>query len=357
MATTTYEEEKKKRPEYIQSQTYEYSAPTGTYYGEEGNAATDAYNTIRQRYADAADPVKQAEQDARIQRGRAFWTGANLFANVIANAINANGTARNAPNMTWNNEAETRMYNTWAEADRQLKGDRRAAMERLNALDLQDAQMRAAAGEKRAAEAKAAFDINFQNAQADRRAQNEMAQKDWEYDRGQADALAKEQRGYEHAEKMQKSSQAFQASENAKARTHAEAMATAKAQQSKGYNKNNKTIRIGNTDFRAETEAEADANISQVYGMVLNAYNRQPGLTAMSKQGFDGNVENEYSFINAHINQLYASDPAFKEQYDAWAMEHRRSVSSNGQSGGGSRTMPGVGGGSSSANTMPGVGR
>lgn len=351
--TTTYEEERK-RPELQKPQTYDYAAPQGTYYGEQGNAATDAYNTVLQRYAQAADPQRQAEQDARIRRGREFWTGAGLFANVVANAINANGTARNAPNMTWNNDMEKNMYASWKEADRQLKADRNAANERYNALLLQDASMRAAAGEKRAAEAKAAFDINFQNEQAYQKAQNDAAQKDWEWERQQAADAAKTKAAQEFQHQERLAGQAHAAQMQKNSFEQQTTLAETKAQQAKGYNKGNKTVRIGNVDFKAETEDQADSNIAQVYGMVLDAYNK--GRSALERQAYQSKPEEQYSFINSRINTLLATDAQFKAEYEKFLEDHKRSIARNYGSGAAqsSTTMPGVSG-SASSTTMPGV--
>lgn len=158
MAELPYEEERKRQS---QMPVYENSAPVGTYYGEQGNAQSDMAEEILRRAAEQADPQRQAEEDARIQRGRNFWTGANLFANVVANAINVNGTAKGAPNMTWNDAASQKMYDTWRTADQQLKADRKAAQQRFDALRMQDASMRAKGAEQRAAERQRAADMNF----------------------------------------------------------------------------------------------------------------------------------------------------------------------------------------------------
>lgn len=334
MATTTYEEEKKRveRPADLVMPTYAPPTNTAT---QQAQAEADAfYNELRQRYAQAADPAVQAAQDARIQRGRQFWTGANLFANVIANAINANGTAKGAPNMTWNDASTQKMYETWKDADARLRADRKEAQQRYDAMGLQQQQMRLAAAQ---AQDRAGLDAYKTNYAAQQEAAKFNLGNQWQDYRTQQtqdyqDKVRQQTQDYQSREAQK--SRNFTASENEKSRTHSETMAEKKAQQAKGYNKGNKTIRIGNTDFKAETEAEADANIAQVYGMVLDAYNRQEGINVTNRQAFDGKPETEYSFINAHINQLYASDPAFKAQYDAWANEHRRSVNTNNQSSG-----------------------
>ena len=325
----------------VQMPVYENQTPIGTYYGEQGNEQADVMRQMINEWAARNDPKAQAEQDARMQRGRNFWTGANLFANVIANAINANGTAKGAPNMTWNDNASQKMYETWQTADKELKADRRAAQQRLDALRLQDAQMRAAGAEKRAAEQKAANDMNFkialENAQHERGRQE--AEADWE--RKQQAQIEAEERQAKQREKEAATAHGYRISENNNANRNAQELATTRAQMSKGYNKGTKTIRIGNTDFRAETEAEADANIAQVYGMVWRAYNRTQDI--LHQQPFESKPENEYSFINAHINQLIASDPQFEAEYNAWADTHRRSVNTNNPTGDGGGNGQGSG--------------
>lgn len=330
MATTTYEEEKQplQRPADLVLSPYNPPAPTATY---EGSDQAAIMQQMIADYVNRTDPQAQAEQDAKMQRGRQFWTGANLFANVMANAINANGTAKGAPNMTWNDNASQKMYDTWQNADKELKADRRAAQQRLDALRLQDAQFRMA---DKQAQDKAALDAY--NKQFGLEKDAAVAKYNADMDE------YKTQRGWQHddevyekklADSRKDATTAF--NRNAylqqKQTDRQIELAEIRAQQAKGYNKGTKTIRIGNTDFKAETEAEADSNIAQVYGMVLAAYNKQ-FTNPMQQQAFDGKPENEYSFINAHINQLYASDPDFKAQYDAWANQHKRSVSSNQQS-------------------------
>lgn len=151
MATNTTippEEEKQplQRPADLVMPTYAPPAPTATY---EGSDQAAIMQQMIADYVSRTDPRMQAEQDAKMQRGRQFWTGANLFANVIANAINANGTAKGAPSMTWNDNASQKMYDTWRDQDKELKADRKAAQQRLDALRLQDAQFRMAEAQAR----------------------------------------------------------------------------------------------------------------------------------------------------------------------------------------------------------------
>ena len=49
-----------------------YEAPVGNY-----DEWSRAFEQIRTQQAQRIDPQRQAEEDARIQRGRNFWTGAN----------------------------------------------------------------------------------------------------------------------------------------------------------------------------------------------------------------------------------------------------------------------------------------
>ena len=162
-------DQKEKKPlqkpgEYVPT-PYAPPTPTATYDGSDQAAL---FQQMIADYVNRTDPQKQAEQDRQIQRGREIWTGANLFTNVIANAINAYGTAKGAPSMTFNDAATQKMYTDWQTADRELKADRKAAQQRLDALRLQDAQFRMA--DKQAADKAAA-----ETARINWQAQNEAA--------------------------------------------------------------------------------------------------------------------------------------------------------------------------------------
>ena len=199
MATTTYEEEKKRveRPADLVMPTYAPPTNTAT---QQAQAETDAfYNELRQRFAQAADPAVQAAQDARIQRGRQFWTGANLYTNLIANAINASGTAKGAPNMTWNDASTQNMYETWKDADARLRADRKEAQQRYDAMGLQQQQMRLAA-----AQAQDRADLEAYKTQFG--LENEAAKANWnrkvkEYEtqeaRDREDAIRKENQAFQ----------------------------------------------------------------------------------------------------------------------------------------------------------------
>ena len=306
MATTTYEEEKKQQ-ERVRPSEYGYTAPVGTYYGEAGNPQSDAASVIRQRYAELADPARQAEQDERIRRSRSFWTGANLFANVMANAINANGTANGAPNMTWNNEAETRMYNTWADADRQLKGDRRAAMERLTALDMQDAQMRAAAAEKRAAEQKHIYDVNYQNEVAEAKAANDLAALQ------EQRAYNEEQRQRQREESMADKKEMWDyQSRHPHTRSSGGGSRGGGSRTTKSYDfpvgrGDGKTVHATNT-FEQQM---AMAQIADELKRVMNS-GKEPGDEGWASYD-DGK---EYNFIARNFDRIYDNNPDFRQWFD-----------------------------------------
>lgn len=260
MATTTYEEEKKR-----QMPVYENAAPVGTYYGETGNPQSDAYQVIRQRYAEVADPQRQAEQDARIQRGRQFWTGANLFANVIANAINAHGTANDAPNMTYNDAATQKMYGVWQDADTRLKADRDRAAQRLDALDMQDAQMRAAGAEKRAAEAQRAADMNFK-----------IATDNYNFERNQEaqKAAKEEERAYQ--DKVRAENQAFQREgwDRADRRARMSARGGGRSGSSSSSN-GGISVSVGSVDIPAKDKNEAVKIRKDIANKIVEAKNKQ----------------------------------------------------------------------------------
>ena len=335
---TTYEEEKK-RPDLIPRQTYEPPTNTAT---QQAQADIDAfYNTVMQRMAEAADPQRQAEQDAKIQRGRQFWTGGNLFANVIANAINANGTAKGAPSMTWNNEMEKNMYATWRDADRQLRADRQDAQRRYEAMGLQRQQMRLEAAKAQDAAAKDAYDINFKNANADIADQNKLVQGDYDYGRKKADDEAKEQRGYEHSEKMLKIKNAATAAENRRQREHQETMAdkteerqTKLALLKKGYDPDQKRVLVGNDYFKAENQNEAASHIWAVYEMLRNAYNADDG-TGKARSAYNptsgyvnatSDIDEATAFIGRTFRSVYKNNPAFHTEYDQYSKEYGASA-------------------------------
>lgn len=190
-ANTSISPEEKQRPQILQRPDYAPPAPTAMYEGSE-------YEDVLQRrineWAAMADQKKQAEDDARIQRGKNFWTGANLFANVIANAINAHGTANGAPNMTWNDASSQKMYETWQNADKELKADRKAAQQRLEALQMQDASMRFADRKAADAAAQEAYKAEYAKQVAATDALNSQNLSDYEFDRAEKAKSAKEDR-------------------------------------------------------------------------------------------------------------------------------------------------------------------
>lgn len=260
----TYEEEKKRveRPADYVAQTYAPPTPTATYAGSDSEAMI---NAIRQRYAEVADPRRQAEEDARIQRGRQFWTGANLFANVIANAINANGTANNAPNMTWNNEMEKNMYATWRDADKQLRADRKEAQQRYDAMSLQDAQMRL--NDKQAAD-KAALDAYNRNFAAQQEADRINYNNQWnDYRQQQADdrQLEKEKREDERWKERNQ----IQYNQNLRLANIRHSGSGSGSKGSGDY-----SISLGSIDIPAKDKKEAEKIRKDIANKIVDRYNK-----------------------------------------------------------------------------------
>ncbi len=333
--------EEQKKPEPVKMPTFESASPTGTYYGEQGNEQADVMQRMISEWAAKTDPKAQAEQDAKTQRARSFWTGANLFANVIANAINANGTAKGAPNMTFNDNASQQMYESWRTSDRELRADRRAAQQRVDALRMQDAQMRAAGAEKRASEQRHADDMNFrvalENAQHERGRQE--AEADW--NRNQQAQIDAEKRQAEQQVKMAGINNAAAAARQKAGFEHAEKMAdkteerqTKMALIKKGYDPDQKRVLVGNGYFKAENQNEAANHIWAVYEMLRNAYNADDGTgkartAGMPMSGYldaTSDIDEATAFIGRTFRSVYKNNPAFKAEYDEYSKEYGASA-------------------------------
>lgn len=321
--------------------TYDYQSPMGTYYGEQGNEQADVMQRMINEWATRTDPQAQAEQDKKIQRGRAIWTGANLFANVIANAINASGTAKGAPNMTFDDAATQKMYTDWQTADKELKADRRAAQQRIDALRLQDAQMRAAGAEKRAGEVRNANDMNFKIAleQAQHERGRQEAEADW--NRNQQAQIEAEERQAKQQVKMAGISNAAAEARQKAGFEHTEKMAdkteerqTKLALMKKGYDPDQKRVLVGNGYFKAENQNEAANHIWAVYEMLRNAYNADDGtgkarVAGMPMSGYldaTSDIDEATAFIGRTFRNVYKNNPAFKAEYDEYAKEYGASA-------------------------------
>lgn len=300
---TTYEEEKKQEQQRVRPSEYNYTAPVGTYYGERGNDYSDQMRQMISQRAAELDPNRIAEQDARVQRSRNFWTGANLFSHVMANAINAHGTANGAPNMTWNDAPSQKMYDTWRDADKQLRLDRKSAQDRLEALRLQDASLAAAAGDKRAAEQKHIYDINYQNEVAEAKAANDLAalqeQRAYEEDKYQR----RRKEGLEDYEEKQRISRRY---------TPRSSGGGGGSRTTKSYDfpvgrGDGKTVHATN----AFEQKMAMAQIADELQRVMNS-GKEPGDDGWASYD-DGK---EYNFIARNFDRIYGSDPAFKQWFD-----------------------------------------
>lgn len=347
--------EEQKKPEPVQMPVYENASPIGTYYGEQGNGQADLMQRMINEWATKTDPNKQAEQDERTQRGREFWTGANLFANVIANAINAHGTANGAPNMTWNDASSQKMYETWQNADKELNTDRRSAQQRLEALQMQDASMRAAGAEKRAAENKAVNDANFnielENAKYERGRRD--AEQDWE--RKQAAAIEAEKRQENRQIKLEGIRNAAQKARQEAGFKHDKDMAekteerqTKLALIKKGYDPDQKRVLVGNGYFKADNQNEATNHIWAVYEMLRNAYNsddgtgnaRKPLMPTSGYMEATSDIDEATSFIGRTFRNVYRNNPTFKAEYDEYSKEYGAAAASKPSGGGGNEKQP-----------------
>lgn len=258
----TYKEEKKKRPDDYVAQTYAPPTPTARYAGSDSERM---YNAIIQRYAEAADPQRQAEQDARIQRGRKFWTGANLFANVIANAINANGTAKGAPNMTWNDAPSQKMYDVWRDADKQLRADRKEAQQRYEAMALQDANMRLADQQAADKEALNTYNMNFN-------LQNDAAKANWNRELKEYDMQEARQQKLEDEERANKEWERrndIQYKQN-------ERLARIRHSGSGGGSKGSGdySISLGSINIPAKDKKEAEKISKDIANKIVDRYNK-----------------------------------------------------------------------------------
>lgn len=307
------EEEKKKRPELIQRQTYEPLTNVAT---QQARADADAfYNELRQRYADVADPRRQAEYDAKVQRGRQFWTGANLFANVIANAINAHGTANGAPNMTYNDAATQKMYDVWRDADKQLRADRKDAQQRHDAIALQQNNMRLAAAQADDAAAQKAYDINFNNANADIADQNKLAQADWEYERKMDDALAQEERANKEWER--RNAIQFQQNERlARIRHSGGGRSTKKS----GDRSTKYDTKVGGMTIMSDNQTEKNYAMYSLANDMYDYYSSLPEEQKKKILGDDYDKVNELGksqfaqrkFVEDYLEKFYDNDDNFR---------------------------------------------
>lgn len=313
MATTTYEEEKKRveRPAALVMPTYAPPTNTAT---QQAQAEADAfYNELRQRYAQAADPAVQAAQDARIQRGRQFWTGANLYANLIANAINANGTANGAPNMTWNDASTQKMYETWKNADARLRADRKEAQQRYDAMGLQQQQMRLAA-----AQAQDRADLDAYKTQFGLDKDAAVAKYNADMDE------YKTQRGWQHDDEVYEKKLA-DAREDAKTNYQRQLTLT-NIRHSGGSKKDNKErstkydSKVGGMTIMADNQNERNYNM---YSLANDMYEYYSSLTDEQKKKILGDDYSKVKelgksqfaqrkFVEDYLQRFYENDPAFR---------------------------------------------
>lgn len=325
-------------PAPYQPSTYAPPTPMAQY---EGGALFDEIQRQINEWATKTDPQRQAEEDAKIQRGRQFWTGANLFANVIANAINASGTAKGAPSMTFNDAATQKMYTDWQTADRELKADRKSAQQRLDALRLQDAQFRMAEAQARDKAAADAYTRNWQAENEAGKLNAGNARRDYEWERGQQADAAKTKAGQDFQLKMEGIRNANQRARQQESFEHQEKMAdkteerqTKLALMKKGYDPDQKRVLVGNGYFKAENQNEAANHIWAVYEMLRNAYNADDGtgkarVAGIPMSGYldaTSDIDKATAFIGRTFRSVYKNNPAFKAEYDEYSKEYGASA-------------------------------
>lgn len=274
-------------PAPYQPSTYAPPTPTATY---ENNPIYDEIQRQINEWATKTDPQAQAVQDARIQRGRNFWTGANLFANVVANAINASGTAKGAPSMTFNDAASQKMYDTWRDADKELKADRRAAQQRLDALRLQDSQLRVQDAQARDKAALEAYNRNYEA--GEKANQINYGTQVKEYERG----IAEQQRQQQRQEGMEDYEQKLKLQNKYRPKTGG---STKEKDETKYH------IPIGHLTIKANNSWEQRAALRKI-AKELEKYS---GGAAVE----DGK---EYTFILDHFDDIYASNENFRTWVD-----------------------------------------
>lgn len=286
--------------------TYAPPAPTAAY---EGSDQADLMQQMINEWAAKTDPQAQAEQDKKIQRGRAIWTGANLFANVIANAINASGTAKGAPNMTINDAASQKMYDTWRDQDKELKADRKAAQQRLDALRLQDAQFRMAEAQARDKAALEAYNRNYEA--GEKANQINYGTQVKEYERGIAEQQRQQQRqeGMDDYEKKLKLQNKY--------RPKTDGGGSTKTPDEEKY-----YFPVGGTTIKAKNsweQKQALRKISKELEKIVNK-DAKNSLGQPAKPGEDGYIGiakgGEYDYIVDYFDDIYASDEGFRNWFD-----------------------------------------
>lgn len=313
--------------------TYAPPTPTAKY---EGSNQADLMQQMINEWATRTDPQAQAEQDARIRRGREVWTGANLFANVIANAINARGTAKGAPSMTWSDNQQ-KMFDDWRTADRELKADRRAAQQRLDALRLQDAQFRMADAQARDKAALDAYNRNYEAGEKANAANWQRGVSGYETERKRRQKLEDDETAFNRQKQMAGINNAAAAARQQAGFDHQENMAklteerqTKLAQLKHGYNPDDKRVLVGNSYFKADNQNEASNHIWAVYEMLRNAYNADDGqgkarVAGMPNSGYmnpTSDIDEAVSFIGRTFRSAYRGNPGFKADYDAYSKEY-----------------------------------
>lgn len=126
----------------------------------------DAFEAWKAQLASKVDPAMQEEQDRKLATGRAFWAGANILGNTIANIMNVNNVGKGAPSaQTYDDRAYNQMYNLWRDTDARLFAQRRHAQDKYDAANMSLAKLRSNIAKEEAAQRQA---IANENAKVDR---------------------------------------------------------------------------------------------------------------------------------------------------------------------------------------------
>lgn len=286
--------------------TYAPPAPTAAY---EGSDQADLMQQMIADYVNRTDPQAQAEQDKKIQRGRAIWTGANLFTNVIANAINASGTAKGAPSMTFNDAASQKMYDTWRDQDKELKADRKAAQQRLDALRLQDAQFRMAEAQARDKAALEAYNRNYEAGEKAKAANWSREVKDYENQQAQQKALEKEDKAYQRRIDFYD----YQRKHPMPSRTGS---GSTKTTDNSKY-----SVWAGGFEIPGKNAGEQKSNMARLVNMMVEAINKgrtdNQFETDPNKKKIDASeIKNPEWWVSLNFDNLYGSDDKFAKAFD-----------------------------------------
>jgi hypothetical protein len=304
----TEEEKKKDEQQTVQEQPTQQvqepvKRPSWDYMPTEtGNEnQEEAVRQYREQLFAANDPAKRAEEDRRTRAGRAFWTGATIAANTVANAINVNGTGNYAPSMTWDT-GQQKMLDDWRAHDAELAKQRREADERIMKLGLTEAELRDAGVKARNAAAEKGYGKNYDLDVYDYKRGNEAA-----------DKAATEQKRVENQKEIAK------INNDSKERI-------AKISANSRSTKNNKndgggSFAVGNMVFSGMPKGADGVIINQLFNLMKKAkrvttnedgtQKVEPWLSLREMN--QTKLADIANVVNQHFDDIWNSDPEFNE--------------------------------------------